>query len=261
MAEQNLRFATNGVDYDFPTYVGKPTHPYLIASTPRCGSNFLQRALWRTGCAGAPEEYLTPEYIADFNLRWNTTFDAPLTVDDLSRFIERLWSIRTSPNGAFGLKLHGSHLRYAAGPDGSLLAPFQDSQWIWIRRLNRIAQAVSYLMADQTGVWIVDGQWLPLSKTSGEPQYDRDGITVRLDQINREEAQWEEFFNRLELTPKVVEYEGLTNHYESSVVDVMKFLGVSPSADIVDSGIRRQATDVNAEWEARYRTECPNHRV
>ena len=75
-----------------------------------------------------------------------------------------LWRVRTSPNGSFGLKLHGSHLRYTTNETGSLASPFEDSKWIWIRRNNRIAQAVSYLIADQTGVWIVDGNWLPLSE-------------------------------------------------------------------------------------------------
>ena len=59
MGGLELRFATNGAEFDFPDYDGRPSHPYLIASTPRCGSNFLQRALWRTHLAGAPEEYLT----------------------------------------------------------------------------------------------------------------------------------------------------------------------------------------------------------
>lgn len=79
----SLRYTTNSDRFDFPPFEGEPQTRYVIASTPRCGSNFLQRALWRTGKAGAPEEYLTSAYVSDFvNRKEWAPVDSPFDVDD-----------------------------------------------------------------------------------------------------------------------------------------------------------------------------------
>lgn len=36
-----LNYETNGQDFDFPSYDGVPGIRYIIASSPRCGSNML----------------------------------------------------------------------------------------------------------------------------------------------------------------------------------------------------------------------------
>ncbi len=65
---------------------------------------------------------------------------------------------RTSPNGVFGLRIHAGHLgSLEADPYDILQAP----RYIWIQRRDRLRQAVSYTMAEQTGVWILDGTFLP----------------------------------------------------------------------------------------------------
>ena len=42
-----LRYRTNGPEFDFPPFSGLPPVRYVLASTPRCGSNMLARALWQ----------------------------------------------------------------------------------------------------------------------------------------------------------------------------------------------------------------------
>src|SRR5438552_11790778 len=64
-------WATNGPQFDFAPFDGEPRVRYVIASLSRSGSNMLQRALWRTRLAGAPEEYFTDDYVHDFDARWS----------------------------------------------------------------------------------------------------------------------------------------------------------------------------------------------
>lgn len=251
---QPLRFVTNSSSFDFPTYEGGPVCKYVLASTPRCGSNFLQRALWRTGVAGAPEEYLTRPYLDDFVTRFPRELSSSATSGNLERYLRVLWRLRTSANGVFGLKLHGSHLAWAFQDDGDLLPGLRDSRWIWMRRRNTIAQAVSYLLADQTGVWIVDGEWLPLSPPTGTPSYDEREITKRLVQIESEERLWQDLFDGpSQPPPLVVEYEELVSNYESTISGVLAFLDVPTTGDVHAAGVRKQATDLNRDWEVRYR--------
>ena len=44
--------------FDFPHRATAPSRPYLLATVPRSGSTYLSHVLWRTGCLGAPLEYL-----------------------------------------------------------------------------------------------------------------------------------------------------------------------------------------------------------
>ena len=44
--------------FDFPARAAAPERPYLLATVPRSGSTYLSHVLWRTGCLGAPLEYL-----------------------------------------------------------------------------------------------------------------------------------------------------------------------------------------------------------
>ena len=41
-----------------PYRADSPEHAYLLATVPRTGSSFVSHLLWRSGCLGAPLEYL-----------------------------------------------------------------------------------------------------------------------------------------------------------------------------------------------------------
>ena len=47
--------------FDFPARDRAPERSYLLATVPRSGSTYLSHVLWRTGCLGAPLEYLNFE--------------------------------------------------------------------------------------------------------------------------------------------------------------------------------------------------------
>ena len=109
MAPMWLRYMTNGPEFDFPPFTGLPPVRYVLASTPRSGSNMLARALWHTGVAGFAEDYFADEYVLDYFERWG--FAAGDEASVLERYVQQLMTVRTSPNGAFGVKVHAPHLR------------------------------------------------------------------------------------------------------------------------------------------------------
>ena len=78
--------------FDFPVRVAGPERPYLLATVPRSGSTYLSHVLWRTGCLGAPLEYLNFDPAGP----WGFANGSPAEQ-------QRLWlsaqRIRTSPNG------------------------------------------------------------------------------------------------------------------------------------------------------------------
>ena len=112
----------NGPEWDLPPPQG-PQRSYVVASSPRTGSTLLCRALWDSGLAGAPKEYLNPMQLRDWELRFGARryrwVRGPLLglvgrvrwpEPRLAGHLERVRQRRSS-GGWFGLKLHGHHRR------------------------------------------------------------------------------------------------------------------------------------------------------
>src|ERR1700719_4039456 len=72
---------------------------------------------------------------------------------------------------------------------------------IWIQRRDRLGQAISYTMAEQTGAWILDGTYLPLRETVAEPRYSYADIRRHLLLLDHGVTAWEEYFDRRNLSP------------------------------------------------------------
>jgi|GEM_PF-683169 len=250
-----LRYETNSAHFDFPEYNAFPSIRYIVASSPRCGSNLLQRALWRSGVAGAPEEYLTEGYANDFAARWETIRDSGgINPND---YLQMLMRFRTSPNGAFGLKVHGSHLSNVFLSRLNLDQHLQVPTYIVLRRRNKFLQAVSYALARQTGIWILDGAWLPdTSALITSPNYSFEEIVSCLDGIVQEEQVWDRYLLDRAITPYFVVYEELVDNLHAVTLKVLHQLGVElTGGQSLDAGIRQQATALNHEWADRFESD------
>lgn len=238
-----FKFADNGPEFDFPPFEGAP-RVYAIAAIPRSGSTLLSKALWATGRAGAPKNYFEPRSIADLRKRWGK-----LTIPQLR---DRLIRHRTSPNGTFGFKVHWHEfVRYFSQDSTvkfeSLLAP---ERIIYIRRIDKIRQAVSYARASQTQQYTSEMQAIKL------PIYRRETILTSLNLILREEHCWEQFFENKNIVPLRIDYEELVTEYTKSVLNVAAHLGIALQSDEVGSPpIRRLADSVTEEWAYRFMVE------
>src|SRR5437763_1062492 len=89
-----------------------------------------------------------------------------------------------------------------------------------------VEPGVRYAIARQTGVFIVDGDWLPRRTPVAEPHYDFDLILACLHAIEREQAAWERVFALSPRPPHRIAYEDLVAHYDDEVRACLEFLGV-----------------------------------
>ena len=140
--------------FDFEARQQAPETAYLLASVPRAGSTYFSHLLWRTGCLGAPLEYLNFEAAGPYGFAGASP--------DLQR---RLWRSvlrrRCSPNGVFGVKAFPPQLEQLQTTNRSLLddvlatilPPGRPRYIVDLRRRDRLAQAVSYARANLSGVW------------------------------------------------------------------------------------------------------------
>lgn len=218
---------------------------YIIAASYRSGSTHLCTRLWHTGVLGAPFEYLNYEHEMRFMY---SRLGASSPADYLRRLIQH----RMSDNGVFGLKAHFHHFRAALRTFPDLLQRLAPVQFIFIRRNDKLAQAVSLAKALQSRAWLslstVPAQGIPLF-------YSREFISACLAEVLRQETSWTQWFEAQGLTAHNVHYEDLLHDERQVVGDICRLLGVqgdAPSRSEVPV-LSRQSDCVNTQWADRYR--------
>lgn len=251
----------NGPDWDLPPPTA-PIRPYVIASSPRTGSTLLARLLWDTGLVGAPKEYLNPMQLRDWGLRLGSPARKaalaplrgravglagrpPLLPRDLQAHLAQVIQRRSSKDGFFGLKLHFHHHQQhcSATPLTQLLGA--RPRWIHIHRQDRLAQAISWERALQSGRWAsTQGPGLP-------QRYSRRRIQQALDRIERQERGWARILEGEEQIS--LSYESLLTDRQGSLRRILAFLGADEDTLLPPDPLQRQADHRSQAWAARFR--------
>jgi LPS sulfotransferase NodH len=130
-----------------------------------------------------------------------------------------------------------------------LLKKLHSDSVIYLKRKDKIAQAVSYEIADQTNEW---------SKSTGTrlitPEYNFKNIKKRHFGVMRQERFWETFFCRFEVNPFRVVYEDYLNNMKASLLKAAEYLDVE--VDSFESvGIplpTQQRDEISTHWIERY---------
>jgi len=235
MAERWDQF---GPDYDHPPFQGQP-RTYLLASTPRSGSHFLGHLLLGTGVLGSPLEYFHVPHAK----RWM----ASLGVEDFPTMLRRLHQRRTSPSGWFGVKAHWPQFAPIACNE-TLLRFVNIDRYIEIRRRDRVAQAISAVIAQQTLAWI------SFHNTSNRaPRYDFRAIHAAAEAFESQIGKWHAFFEEQGVSPFVVEYEDLISDPQAVLDQIVVEFGIECMGIPRQKWVpQRQASDLNARWHDQY---------
>lgn len=242
-----------------------PLRCYVVCTIPRSGSNLLTDGLRATRRAGRPKQF--------FLQKFESRFAAELGLDpaaDYPRYVRGIVNTKTSPNGVFGFKLMSWYLDVflarvrdthafgnSATDDLALLQnAFPRLSFIYIIRRHKLRQALSTARALQTGLWKVqEGK-----RTVGEPQFDAELIEQSLQEAERQEKIWEDFFQQIGVRPLQIEYERLCQDYEGTIRGVLDFLRISlpRGARIGPPATVRQADEISRMWEERFLSERPS---
>ena len=251
---------------EFDLRAAAPRRVYVIASSPRSGSTYLCRLLWLSRGAGAPKEYLNPMQLRDWEVRLGDTAlsrwrhrqlrGAAIGLAGrgrwsdarLRRYLDRVQDRRTDPSGWFGLKIHHHHLQrwflHAGRDPVSWLAP---QRWIWIRRQDQVAQAVSLARALQTG------RWISTQLERRPPRYRRRMIAHLLSQLVAQDRGWQALLSQQPRPPLVLTYESLREDPESVLRQALGALSLPPPPTLPIPELRPQADAQSLEWIQRFR--------
>lgn len=245
-------------------------------------------ALRHSGRPRRPEEYFLGiedqsirDHLGERNVASEPPPRSPLwSRAAYDRYVEWAFDAGTTPNGVFGAKLMWGYLgdfvsllrnvpSYRDLPLADLLPTvFPEVTFVRVIRANKLRQAVSLWKAVQTATWrenqasakatSVEDEGSPPYKSFIEehrPQlrFHFGAIDHLLNQILFEEASWDAIFEHSGIKPILVLYENFEADYETSTLNLLKRLGLSPPDDFdFEPRMKRQSDGVNDDWAERY---------
>lgn len=225
--------------FNWPEFSGRAS-TYLLASTGRSGSHFLAHQLFETGTLGSPFEYFHPKHIAE----WQNRFKS----DSVLETLEAIRRLRTSPSGWFGLKAHW-HQFDEIMTKTDLGARFVPDHVIRLERRDKVAQAISMVIAKQTKAWI------SFHAPQADPVYDFSEIAQEKVELERQNAAWIDYISHIGRPYSVVFYEDLVREPRSVVeqlLDDMKLRKPEKPSGPRTHGPLVQASQLNMEWQQRF---------
>ncbi len=243
---------------------------YIICTSPRSGSTLLCRLLSQTGVAGHPGSYFHEPSLKS----WLGYYDLPITSTGSERElldgVFRAAIAEGSGNtGIFGLRLQRHSfdffleklavLQPSLSRDSQRLAAvFGRVSFIHLTRRDKLEQAISYVKADQSGLWHVssDGTELERLASPRAPTYDADRINDQLERFLAYDRDWNTWFDREQIEPLRITYEALSDAPEKTLGTVLDFLGLDREAAYgVKPDVAKMADGTSRQWFDRFREE------
>lgn len=251
---------------DFAAWHGPPRRSLLICSHPRSGSTLLGEAIHFAGDLGCPLEYLHRGFRPALADRWS----AP----DLDSYVAAMHRRRTDPSGVFSIKLFWQDVEEIAherapnrfppprsvSPDDADDALYREYHamlaeilpvptFVLLERRDVVRQAVSALIASQTGLWrSIPG--LGPSEARAPAEYDYDRILGLISFGQSSADHWARYFRAIGAEPYRIAYEDLARDYAGTVGELLAALGRPNSAP--PQRMKRQSDQVGEAMVLRF---------
>lgn len=244
---------------------------YIICATPRTGSTLLCDLLDATGVAGKPDSFFMADVDPVWVRRWKlpTRDQAAGEREYAAAYLGAALEAGRSGTGIFGLRLMRKDLKRLTGLIDAavpglasdrerLQAAFGRLLYIHLHREDTLAQAVSMVKAEQTGLWHIapDGTELERLAPPQEPEYDFDRIAAKLAELQAHESAWLAWFAGQGIEPIRIGYESLAADPAGVVACICTALGLPvPAPDSLKPGVARLADAVSRDWMRRFRLD------
>jgi trehalose 2-sulfotransferase len=259
---------------------------YLVCATQRSGSTLLCELLRATEVAGVPDEYFENlrgtglarqprQYFEDPSVQdiaerlAPTVTGRPEQPGEFEAWFRYVLQRATTGNGVFGAKMMWNYfdefrLRMGELPSHGDLPSFNEKldvvfprlKIIFIRRRDKVAQAVSLWKAIQTQQWRTESGSDSDDRDDEETpraEYDYRAIEHLLNALHRWDARWEDWFHATGREPIRVIYEEFANTRAATIGRVLDALGVDPPEG--HKSMQRQADHLSRDWVARFRAD------
>ena len=240
---------------------------YVICTSPRSGSTLLCKLLAANNISGKPESYFHDPSLSSW-LRYhglnNETFKDERT--SLAAVFEAARQKGTAGTGQFGLRLQGRSRGYflkqlrLLHPQHSndvarIEAAFGRCLIIHLTRSDKLGQAISFVKAQQTGLWHknADGSELERLAPPARPVFDQGRIEQTKTEFENLEDAWRDWFAREGIAPFTITYDQLSSDPRGVLSDVLSALGHDPTvAQNVPVPTAKLSDATNRQWAQRF---------
>jgi trehalose 2-sulfotransferase len=243
---------------------------YIICATPRTGSTLLCDLLASTKIAGAPDSF----FMGEMDPAWAKQLGFPargmLSAADYGAAVLKAaiaagkgqteilgFRLMRKDLGSLSALIDAVFPGHASDKD-RLRAAFGDVLYIHLAREDKLAQAVSMVKAEQTGLWHVapDGSEIERLAPPKEPEYDFSRIAAKLAQLEGYDADWLTWFDAQGIAPLRVGYESLSADPAAAVSRICQALDVpAPARDSLKPGVAKLADAISLEWMRRFQQD------
>ena len=244
---------------------------YIICGTPRTGSTLLCKLLASTGTSGDPHSFYRRQDLPEWAEEWK--LPARDTMGELEFDVAYLDAAITAGKGGteiFGLRLMRENLDELsaildrifpglASDAARFGRAFGRILYIHLSRENKLAQAISLIKAQQTGLWHIapDGTEIERVAPAQEPHYDFERIKGELAELEAYDTAWNVWFARQDIAPLRIGYERLASNPAATLISICEALGVQPPrTDDIRPGVARLSDATSLDWMRRYRLDA-----
>lgn len=243
---------------------------YIICGTPRTGSTLLCDLLASTKRAGNPDSFYGRKFLAWWAKEWK--LPSPETMSERDYAIEYLkTAIKVGKGGTdiFGLRLMRENLGelsdildqiYPGLPSdrARLERAFGRILYLHLSREDKLAQAVSLIKAEQTGLWHVapDGTEIERLAPPKDPEYDFERIRRELAELESYDTAWNSWFAEQQITPLRIGYETLSADPAATLTRICVALGIAaPKSEDVKPGVAKLSDAISLDWMLRFQSD------
>jgi LPS sulfotransferase NodH len=178
--------------------------------------------------------------------------------------LDRILEAGSTRNGVFGLTLQWRQIpdlmsafgRNEGLPDiDALLAGrFDARRYIWLRRRNKVAQAIANYRASVSSAWTSGANLDEPPTLVDASAFDADRIEHHLALVEHFDRQWEAWFRANGHRALVVIYEDFCEQYEQTLRVLCDFIGAGASGFRAPPPRGEDRPDaMSLDWEARFR--------
>lgn len=244
---------------------------YIICGTPRTGSTLLCDLLTSTGRTGAPHSFYRRQDILEWAEEWKLPGRGTMSALDFDiAYLNAAIAAGKGGTGIFGLRL----MRENLGELSAILdrihpglssdkARFEKAfgrvLYMHLSREDKLAQAVSLIKAEQTGLWHIapDGTEIERVGQPAEPRYDFQRIRGQVGELEAYDSAWNIWFAQQGIAPLRIGYERLAADPAAMLTSICEALGVQPpSADDIRPGVAKLSDSTSLDWIRRYRLDA-----
>ncbi|MEL6169611.1 MAG: Stf0 family sulfotransferase [Pseudomonadota bacterium] len=240
---------------------------YVICTSPRSGSTLLCDLLKASGVAGRPGSHFHTPTFEGWCEAYGLTPEQATEAELRPRIFAAALARGRGDTDVFGMRMQYRSLGFFRSQLAKFApqrptdiarieAVFGRTRFFYLKRADKVDQAVSLVKAGQTGLWhrAPDGTEIERLSPPAEPVYDVERLQDVYEMLVAAETVWTDWFQAEGVSPVPLSYEVLSADPLGVLRDVLAAIGLDRAhADGVTPGVAKLADAVSADWAAQLR--------